>query len=81
MSTAEHCPDNLDRVSAHSQKGVGALIVKRLHNCESEECGGPWDLEIFQLQSRGGSRDLHSFFTSPKALCGRQVLFLFLTVS
>lgn len=47
-----------------------------MHNCESEECGGPWDLEIFQLQSRGGSRDLRSFFTSPKAVCGR-LLFLF----
>jgi len=57
LSTVEHC----GRVSAHIQRGVGALIVQRLHNCESEECSGPWDLEIFQLQSRGGSRDLSQF--------------------
>lgn len=67
LSTTEHCPENLDRVCAHIQRGVGALIVERLHNCEREECVGPWDLEIFQLQSRGGSRDLSQFLHFTKS--------------
>ncbi len=80
LSTAEHCPDNLDRVSAHSQKGVGALIVKRLHNCESEECGGLGTWKYFSCSLEVGA-ETFTVSSLHQKHCVEDKFFLFLTVS